>query len=314
MLPEKYRPDDLSEIVGQDAVVESLQSLLSKPEKPHSYMFMGPTGTGKTSLARILAKELGCVSSGLIEIDAAKNSGIDNFREICDLMRFRALGSDVKVAIIDEAQNIRSDTWDSLLKSIEEPPSYFYWIFCTTEPERIKSSIKNRCTRYPLKLVEYELLRLRVYFVALQEYGLEEADYRIDLAVAYAAGCPRQALNNLEIVMSVEDRDQSESLLLLESMNGEDGNMAEVAKLMIGSAPTWNQFYDLLQTLTDAELSKAKPVLSSWVSKALWGTKDAKRAQKLAVVLDAIDQMPSYPDSWNKKTSLLMAIWRVLLN
>ena len=141
----KWRPQKLNDVISHAFVVSSLKALLKEKECPHSFLFTGPSGVGKTTLARIVASYL---EAAVLEIDAATNTGIDAMRAVQDMARYKAIDNEKRVVIIDECHALSKQTWQSLLKIVEEPPAHLYWAFCTTEPDKVPATIKTRCVQY----------------------------------------------------------------------------------------------------------------------------------------------------------------------
>src|SRR3989338_8420740 len=144
----KYRPKAFSEAVGQEAAVKILQNAISKKKLAHAYLFSGPRGTGKTTVARILAREAGCAEEDVIEIDAASSRGIDEARELREAVRVLPLRSPYKVYIIDEVHMLTKEAFNALLKTLEEPPEHAIFILATTELHKVLDTIVSRTQHF----------------------------------------------------------------------------------------------------------------------------------------------------------------------
>src|SRR3989338_61432 len=177
VLALKWRPKNFDEIVGQPAVVTNLKNALQKNMLANAYLFAGPRGVGKTSTARILAKALNCKdgqtpnpcgkcpscleiaqsrSLDVIEIDGASNRGIDEIRVLRENVKFAPVQGKYKVYIIDEVHQITADGFNALLKTLEEPPPYVKFIFATTHPNKVPSTILSRCQRFDFRRITTE--------------------------------------------------------------------------------------------------------------------------------------------------------------
>lgn len=200
-LHTKYRPTTLEEVVGQDHVKEGLAAVLAEG-KQQAFLFDGPSGTGKTTLARICASMLGCTT--LEEIDAASHTGVDSMREIASRADYAPMDGGGRAFIIDECHRLSRQAWESLLKDIEEPPKGVYWFFCTTEPEKLLKAIMTRCAQYSLKEVAYRKLLILLDRVAKAE-GIDTTEDILDLCASEAGGSPRQALVNLTVTKHTKD-------------------------------------------------------------------------------------------------------------
>lgn len=201
-LHTKYRPTTLEEVVGQDHIKKGLAATLAEG-KQQAFLLEGPSGTGKTTLARICARELGC--SEIIEVDGATHTGVEKMREVAARANFKSLDGDGgKAFIIDECHRLSKQAWESLLKDIEEPPAGVFWFFCTTEPTRILATIRSRCVTYTLKDVPYRALMKLLADVSQRE-GLNVPEDVLDAAADNAHGSPRQALVNLTTVKHAEN-------------------------------------------------------------------------------------------------------------
>src|SRR4051812_6833369 len=143
-LYRKYRPKKFDDVIGQEAIVSALQNALKSDRVAHSYIFAGSRGTGKTTLARIFASALGVSQNDLYEIDAASNRNIDDIRAIRDAVSTLPFDSKFKIYLLDEVHMLTKESWNALLKTLEEPPSHVIFIMATTELEKIPGTILSR--------------------------------------------------------------------------------------------------------------------------------------------------------------------------
>ncbi len=218
VIARKYRPRTFSEVVNQEHVKQTITNAIAQERIGHGYIFSGPRGTGKTTLARILAKALNCekgptvepclacsscneIAAGnsmdLTEIDAASNRRIDDIRELRENVRYRPVRDRYKVFIIDEAHQITPDAFNALLKTLEEPPEWVVFILCTTEPQQFPATIVSRCQSFPFRMVELELVVEHLKWLCDKE-GVE-ADEDALVAIALAGdGSIRDSLSTLD--------------------------------------------------------------------------------------------------------------------
>src|SRR3989304_4219041 len=151
VLYRKYRPQKFSDIIGQNHIVRVLEGAIKLGNISHAYLFSGPRGTGKTSVARILSREIGTSSNDLVEMDAASNRGIDDVREIRESVNTLPFESRYKVYIIDEVHMLTRDAWNAFLKTLEEPPRHVVFVLATTELEKVPETVISRCQTFSFK-------------------------------------------------------------------------------------------------------------------------------------------------------------------
>lgn len=169
VLYRKYRPNDWSEVVGQEHIVSVLSQSIDNTSFAHAYLFTGSRGTGKTSVARIFAKALGTTPEDIIEIDAASNRGIDDIRALREAVRSFPFSSLYKVYIIDEVHMLSKDAFNALLKTLEEPPSHVIFILATTELDKVPETILSRCQVFSFRKPTEKILTAMVQDIAKRE-------------------------------------------------------------------------------------------------------------------------------------------------
>lgn len=158
-LYRKYRPEKWGDVLGQDHVIDALKGALKAGDTAHAYLFAGSRGTGKTSIARILATEVGCSVNDLYEIDAASNRGIDDIRDLRESVRTLPFDSKYKVYIVDEVHMLTKEAFNALLKTLEEPPAHVIFVLATTEMHKIPDTVVSRCQMFQFKKPTQNLLK-----------------------------------------------------------------------------------------------------------------------------------------------------------
>ena len=211
-LAVKYRPKTFEEAVGQQSTVTILKRQIELKQYKNAYIFCGASGCGKTTLARCFANAVNKYQGTPIEIDAASNNGVDNIRLIVDSAKERSLDCEYKFVILDEAHQLTTQSWNALLKIIEEPPKYTIFIFCTTEPNKIPQTIQNRCQKFTFTKISNDGIFDRLRYICNQE-GIRYDDNALDYIVKLSNGGMRDAINNLEKVASYSDTVSIESAI-----------------------------------------------------------------------------------------------------
>lgn len=197
VIARKYRPQRFADVVGQEHVTTTLANAIRLGRIAHGYLFCGPRGTGKTTLARIFAKALNCTggpsaefddgdprvkeitegrSLDVLEIDGASNNGVDQVRELRDTAKFAPASGKFKIYIIDEVHMLSTAAFNALLKTLEEPPPHVKFLFATTDPEKVLPTILSRCQRFDLRRIPAALIVKHLAWIAEQEKVSIDAD------------------------------------------------------------------------------------------------------------------------------------------
>lgn len=270
-LYRKWRPRTFSEVVGQKHISIPLQRAIEQDRLAHAYLFSGPRGTGKTSMAKILAKAVNCehleegnpcnnceicreinagASLDVYEIDAASNRGIEEIRALKESVRTLPAACRKKVYIIDEVHMLTKEAFNALLKTLEEPPSHVLFILATTEPEKIPLTILSRCQRYEFHRISVEDIKQHLLYIA-KESGMPLTEDAADLIAVRADGGLRDALSLLDQCSSATEAatlDAAEVYDLL-GLTGKDQIIALSHHIFHGeSGETLTLFYRILQS------------------------------------------------------------------
>jgi len=218
VIARKYRPQTFADVVNQEHVRTTLENAISQKRIAHGYIFSGQRGTGKTTIARILARCLNCIHGptatpcgecascreitaggtvDVIEIDAASNRGINEMRELRENVRYQPVRDRYKVFIVDEAHQITNEAFNALLKTIEEPPEWVVFVLCTTEAHKIPPTIASRCQHFSFRSVDFEDLIARMAWICEQE-GIEAGPEALAVLAAAGEGSVRDSLSALD--------------------------------------------------------------------------------------------------------------------
>jgi DNA polymerase-3 subunit gamma/tau len=305
-LHNKLRPQTLDDVIGQDAVVANLRRLFESQRVPHAYLFTGPAGTGKTTLARIIA---GMVGAGVVDVDAARYSTVDTMRELLVGAQYVGLGrSEKKIYNVDECHRLSKQTWDTLLLTVEEPRDHLYWVFCTTEPDKVPKTIITRCHAYDLKPVRWDLLAEYLEAVRVEE-RLQVSKEFVDLAARKAQGSVRQALVFLSLLDGIVSKD--DALRLVEDAEAVTEGPVVLARMLCGTgACSWALALQTLEGLKEISPETIRITVVTYAAAVLANTKQEDKAARLLAVLQAFS-VPCNPSE--RMAPVLLAVGGLLL-
>jgi DNA polymerase III subunit gamma/tau len=232
VLARKYRPNSFSDMIGQEHITKTLQNALISTRTAHAYLFVGPRGIGKTTIARIFAKALNCkqapvkdpcnecdscqsISLGnnidIIEIDGASNNSVNDIRNLREEVLYTPVNSKYKIYIIDEVHMLTSSAWNALLKTLEEPPSHIKFLFATTEAHKILPTVLSRCQRFDLQRIPQNLIGKKIVEIATKE-NVTISNNAVNAISKAANGGMRDALSLLDQIIAFHSSDESNEI------------------------------------------------------------------------------------------------------
>ncbi len=310
-LYREVRPKVLDEIVGNDEIKSALKGIIKSDPKdrPHAFIFHGPTGSGKTTFARILANAFGCTQEDIEEYDAADTRGIDTIRKIKENSSFAPFGGKARVAILDESHQLTPAAMEGLLKLLEDPPEHFYIILCTTNLSKIIDTIKKgRTTIFQVeRLRPNELATLLDSIITLKEWEVDKEV--LDCVIDEAEGIPRQALTLLEKVAHLN---KEEALTIIEKSSESSKEIIdlcrEIIKVSNNKQKKWIKVRELYKRI-EADPEQVRRGLLGYLGKVLLNENNEYEQLRLFEMVMVFEPALFY----SGKAGLVNMLYRVII-
>ncbi|MFA5934968.1 MAG: AAA family ATPase [Candidatus Paceibacterota bacterium] len=278
----KYRPTDLESVKGNENIIASLEKMLSNLETcPHVFLLHGGTGQGKTTIARIIAKKLGCIGSDYREYNASDDTGIDGVRQIIRNSNYKPMEGACRVWTIDECHRWTPQAQDSVLKILEDTPPHIYFILCTTEPNKLKSTIRGRCIEMQVKPLTDQQMKGLLRGIVREEGETLSAEIYAQI-IQDSQGHPRNAIQILEQVLNV---DEDKRLEVAQRSAEIQSQSIELCRVLLKKS-SWKEVNSILVGLKDQEPEDIRRVVMGYCSAVLLKSDNTRAAMVLEYFLE----------------------------
>ena len=291
----EYRPETFDEFIGNDALVRNIKGVLNRTQ---TFLFHGMRGCGKTTLARLIAKELQIDKMDVYEIDAADKTSVDDARQLKATAFLSPLAGKKKIYIIDECHRLSGNAMDSLLKIFEEPPKFCYFVLCTTEPEKVSATIKSRCKSYEVKPIDDENALRLIDWICTEEKIVMSSKIK-QIIIDECNGIPREIVIAVDMLRAITDVAEAEALIT----NKTNPKVIDLCRALL-KKEKWKIIADILKELNEDPESIRYAVLGYMSSVLLNG--DNKQAP---FVISSFSESFIY----SKKAGLVLACYQSVI-
>jgi DNA polymerase-3 subunit gamma/tau len=325
-LYHKYRPRRFSELIGHSEMVKSIKSAIFNKNRAHAFLLTGVSGTGKTSTSRIMALALNCTSLDkalepclkcdsckaiiarncidIIEVNAADSRGIDDVRQLCSGIIRSPMHVKNKVFILDECHQLSAAAQASLLKELEEAPNHAYMILCSTHPQKIIATVKNRCQKFVFKPLPPPDMRELIEQVSILEGHVLSKDI-IHLITSYSEGSPRKGLVNLQQTLQLENINKENIVSLFDGEETEDKGAIELC-FALDRAPNWKNICTKYKECAHIGPPAIGMIIAGYFRNKLLKSSDFLKAKRYHTILDVFkDPIEEGKLGENKLVSML---------
>lgn len=283
-----YRPETLDDVAGNSETVAKLDSLLHRENPPHVFMFTGPYGCGKTTLARTIPNELDIDETDIYEMNTADYRKLSDARELVRQLRFKPFSGDKRFWLLDECHKLSKDAQNCLLKALEEPPSHAFICLSTTDPQMLLSTVLDRCHVMSVKPLRKKEMKELLEDVISKE-DREVPDKCLDAVIKQSGGVPRTALKILDSVIELDPDDIPDAI---ENMTFKEAEAIELARALIAGEGE-KKLFNILEGLKDEDPESIRRTVIGYCSKVMIGEAQKQDRARAYLVISAFES-PTY--------------------
>ena len=299
----RYRPEEFDEVLGHTAQIAALQRVINSTSTPHSFLFTGPSGTGKTTLARIVGSAL---KADVHEIDAASNNGVDAMRDLVEFSQHQAFTeTGIRLIIIDECHTLSKPAWQAILKLLEDPPDHLYLALCTTEDDKIPDTIRTRCFSTRLTPIAQQTIAEFLETIAEVEEWHPSQEI-LDYSAEASNGSPRFALTILQSIHDAPSREEAARIVrLLEPTS----DLIDILRHLLDGKRSWVVISKHLKALDGLNFDEVSIQAGRYLSAAMLRSETEEKAKPIWAMLEAL-VFPA--ETFDRKVAFITAIGRIL--